>query len=291
MKTVVSSPLNWIFSLGRTLGLKSPAGKKPNGVADRSPWPSPADRCLIVHCCYHKAGTHWMKGILKTICDHYNMSWDRIQHSTLFGDEKKTIAAELLDRDVLIDAHSRIDVNDLPPWRGSHMIRDPRDMTISGYFYHLWSREKWLHVPKPQLDNKTWQELLNSLDQEQGLIREVERFAPSFQQMAEWDYQNPDMMELRYEELLVDDGPIYRRLFRHYGFHDEAVDLGVRIARQSGFEARAKRQVGTVQEKSVMRSGKPGQWRDYFTDDVKNRFKELAGNVLITLGYENNNDW
>ena len=260
------------------------------GLSD-TPWSQPKDRNLIVHCCYHKAGTHWMKGILKRIADQYELSWDRIEHSRLFGEESKTIKQSLLEKDILIDGHSRINLTDLPDYRGSHMVRDPRDMTISGYFYHLWAKEKWLHVPRSRYGEKTYQELLNSLNQEEGLGQEIERFAGSFQQMKNWDYDNPKIFELRYEQLLNDDGTIYRRLFEHYGFSPEAVDLGVTIANRSGFEARAKRKVGTVVEKAVMRSGKPGQWRDYFTQSLKKKFKEMAGDVLIELGYEKNNDW
>ncbi len=289
MKLDVGSSWQRIFPFRRTPAAADPLPR--HGARSGSPWRNPANPPLIVHCCYHKAGTHWMKGILKRLCEHYHLRWDRIEHSELFGAGPKTIQQALLGNHVLIDGHSRIDLADLPPYRGSHMIRDPRDMTISGYFYHLWSSEKWLHVPKARFGNKSYQELLNSVDQEQGLIQEIERFAGSFRQMIQWDYNNPNMFELRYEELLNDQGPIYRQLFQHYGLNDAAVERGLKIARRSSFEARAKRRVGTVQEKSVMRSGKPGQWKDYFTDAVKDRFKELAGEVLIELNYEENHDW
>ncbi len=291
MKLAVNNPLGKIFALRHMPSVTGSGDEPTKARSVKSPWASPDDRRLIVHCCYHKAGTHWMKGILKRICERYEMNWDRIEHSQLFGEGPKTIQQALLKNDVLIDGHSRIDLADLPPYRGSHMVRDPRDMTISGYFYHLWSSEKWLHVAKPKFEGRTYQELLNSLNQEDGLIQEIERFSGSFRKMIEWDYNNPDIFELRYEELLTDEGTIYRKLFQHYGFNSQAVERGLRIAKRSSFEARAKRQVGTVQEKSVMRSGKPGQWRDYFTDPVKNRFKELVGDVLIELGYEKNNDW
>ena len=288
MKLTANKPLEWVLSFRRSAPLDMPQRRQTN---PKSPWPLPGDRKLIVHCCYHKAGTHWMKGILKRICERYEMSFDRIEHSDLFGDGPKNIPEALLKKDVLIDGHSRIDLARLPAYRGSHMIRDPRDMTISGYFYHLWAKEKWLHIPKSRFGGQTYQSLLNSVSQQDGLICEIDRFSGSFRKMIDWDYMNPNIFELRYEELLGDDGTIYRQLFRHYGFHEKAIDRGVRISRRSSFEARSRRKVGTVQEKSVMRSGKPGQWKDYFTDAVKNRFKEKVGDVLIELGYEKNNDW
>jgi len=39
------------------------------------------------------------------------------------------------------------------------------------------------------------------------------------------------------------------------------------------------------------RSGKIGAWKDEFTEKNKQNFKKLAGDFLIELGYEKNNNW
>jgi len=39
------------------------------------------------------------------------------------------------------------------------------------------------------------------------------------------------------------------------------------------------------------RSGKIGKWRESFTDEHKVIFKEVAGDLLVRLGYERNQDW
>jgi sulfotransferase 6B1 len=41
----------------------------------------------------------------------------------------------------------------------------------------------------------------------------------------------------------------------------------------------------------TFRSGKTGSWKQYFTDEHKSLFKEVAGDLLVRLGYEGNNDW
>jgi len=41
----------------------------------------------------------------------------------------------------------------------------------------------------------------------------------------------------------------------------------------------------------TFRSGKTGGWKQHFTDEHKKIFKEVAGDLLIQLGYEKNNDW
>jgi hypothetical protein len=41
----------------------------------------------------------------------------------------------------------------------------------------------------------------------------------------------------------------------------------------------------------TFRSGKTGGWKQYFTDEHKKLFNDIAGDLLIKLGYEKNRDW
>lgn len=41
----------------------------------------------------------------------------------------------------------------------------------------------------------------------------------------------------------------------------------------------------------TFRSGKTGGWREHFTEEHKRLFKEVAGDLLVRLGYEKGNDW
>lgn len=41
----------------------------------------------------------------------------------------------------------------------------------------------------------------------------------------------------------------------------------------------------------TFRSGKTGGWRDHFTEGHKKLFKDVAGDLLVKLGYESSNDW
>jgi hypothetical protein len=50
-------------------------------------------------------------------------------------------------------------------------------------------------------------------------------------------------------------------------------------------DAIAPRKSGTF------RKGKPGNWQEHFTEANKALFKETAGDLLVRLGYEKDNDW
>ena len=41
----------------------------------------------------------------------------------------------------------------------------------------------------------------------------------------------------------------------------------------------------------TFRSGKTGGWKELFTDEHKTLFKDVAGDLLVKLGYEKNNEW
>jgi len=41
----------------------------------------------------------------------------------------------------------------------------------------------------------------------------------------------------------------------------------------------------------TFRSGQTGGWREHFTDEHKKLFKDVAGDLLVRLGYEKNNEW
>lgn len=41
----------------------------------------------------------------------------------------------------------------------------------------------------------------------------------------------------------------------------------------------------------TFRSGKTGGWSQHFTEEHKKLFKEVAGDLLVRLGYEKSNDW
>jgi hypothetical protein len=41
----------------------------------------------------------------------------------------------------------------------------------------------------------------------------------------------------------------------------------------------------------TFRSGKTGEWKKHFTDEHKKIFKDVAGDLLIKLGFETDKDW
>jgi hypothetical protein len=227
---------------------------------------------------HHKAGTNWLSSIFREIAD-------RQQLPMAEGDD----TGETPGRRLFLHDHSNFYFPGLPrEYRGLHMIRDPRDVIVSACFYHQDSAEEWLHVPRRRFEGLTYQQKLNSYSSfEDRLLFEMEHVSLlTIKEMWCWDYRNPAFMELRYEQLIVDESlQLFRELFEFLGFSGPGLDEALEIAyRRSLFS-------GQVAQGGHVRSGEAGQWRQYFGESHKRRFLDLFGNTLVDLGYEEDHAW
>jgi hypothetical protein len=228
-------------------------------------------------------GTKWFTSVLAAIADQFGLSVQCIDNNI---DELQ------LDNDIIVFDHSDLVSQSIESCVGSHMLRDLRDVIVSGYFYHLWTKEEWALVPNPRYGGSSYQEYLNSLPQHEGICAEIQRFAQYAidRRMRDWDYGNPRFLELKYENVFGNEESAFRSLFSHYGFTPQAIDTSLSIARRFSFDAVRKARHET-QERSHLRSGATGQWNEVFSNEHKSLFKDSLGDLLILTGYEKSRDW
>ena len=246
--------------------------------AATSPFADRGDRPLIVHCGHHKAGTVWFRRTLLDISQVYGLRYRAGMAKPVAPDADVVVYANTREYD-------RADLGDRP-FRGSHLIRDPRDLVVSGYEYHLITDEAWAKVPRDAYGGLSYQDHLRSLDEQAGLMAEIDWFLPSIgAEMLQWDYTQPEFMELRYEEVLADEHGAFDRLFRWYGFDDRAVSLGHDVV-----ERRSRRN-GGARASHPIRAADAGEWRSRLTPAHVEHFKAASGDLLIRLGYEAGDGW
>jgi hypothetical protein len=258
---------------------------------------------LVLHFGYHKCLTMFYVRLMKSLSSEFGFAWEPIYDDVPAF--QQAIRRTAHDRVILLTDRDEIQWDGLPDYRASHFIRDPRDLVVSGYFYHLWTKEAWARaddfdwayctgLPKfawveadasrrPQ--GVSYQTYLNTLDPERGMLMEMVSRERTFNQMRRWNFDNPKILEMRYEEIVGNEEAACARLFDHYGFGADLRARGLELARQFGLNNLAKR------EGSHVRSGAPDQWRTHFTPAVKELFKQAHGDLLIRLGYERDYDW
>ncbi len=149
---------------------------------------------LCVFFRHHKCATGWIDGILREVC--FYMGWRfRIVHRpadfAAHGSLGRLVEAERPEVLAFTNADAA-HLDDLPPFRGFHVIRDPRDVVVSGYLSHRYSH--------PTQD---WPELaehrrrLQQVSPQEGLFLEMNFSREWLAHMREWDYTRPDVLELK----------------------------------------------------------------------------------------------
>lgn len=87
---------------------------------------------------------------------------------------------------------------------------------------------------------------------------------------------------VRYEQLHVDVEAERNKMFKFLGV-DPTQAVPIAGETKPGFTAETPN--------AFFRKGKTGDWQNYFTDQTRAWFKEVAGEELIRQGYVENNDW
>lgn len=228
---------------------------------------------------HHKTGTKWMATIFRKISRTLGLRY-------FYGRQEKLPAGA----DIFVQDHSAFDFEGLktPPYRGLHLIRDPRDRIISGCFYHQKSRESWLHEKRREFGGLSYQEKINSFSSiEDRIFFEMEHSGKrGIREMLAWDYNNPNFIEIKYEDLIADENLLlFHTIFSFLGFPGEKIPKILKISYDNSLFS------GKLNTSVHLRSGQTRQWEKYFTAAHKRRFVDLFDDALIKLGYETDNAW
>jgi len=239
---------------------------------------SQAERVLVGT--HHKCGTVWMRDIFSAVCDRLSL--------VFYKGEQRHLPRRY---DVFFQNHSRFLFSTLVGrHRGLHLIRDPRDVIISGVFYHeRCTSELWLGQPRRIIQGRSYQQTLVELPclEEKLRFEMMHCSGATIRDMLAWDYANPDFYEAKYEDL-IDDVELrrFRDIFAFLRFPEDRMDELLQIAFDNSlFSGQLTASTGHI------RSGRPRQWQSYFTPRLHRQFLDLFGDALVRLGYEQNDQW
>jgi len=98
------------------------------------------------------------------------------------------------------------------------------------------------------------------------------------------------IMLVRYEELIQDEQAVFANIAAHCQLNITSECLSQFVANNS-FTSVTGRQRGQENIMVHLRKGIVGDWRNYFTDRVKDVFKQQFGDVLILTDYEQDMHW
>lgn len=171
------------------------------------------------------------------------------------------------------------------PGRVNYFIyRDPRDMLVSQVFFATdMHEEHGMHEYYNSLPDfgERLKVAITGIDRDELYMVSVKQ---RYESVFQW-LEQKHVMCIRFEDL------INKRDMTLNAMLDEVEKTGYKIP-TSRKKALAIL-VDAIQPKKshTFRSGKTGGWREHFKDEHKRLFKDVAGDLLVQLGYETNNDW
>jgi hypothetical protein len=251
---------------------------------------------------YHKVGTVLCGEIARCLAALFGWEWASVVGLARQVDRAKR---------VVTFQHSLVDF-DLArhPHRGVRLIRDPRDVCLSGYQYHRHCSERWCtnqifdptppimfpQVPYSQqhrpedwkrhyiagLGGRSYQQNLRDRDEDSGLSFEMERFASwTVSAMLAWT-PDPDTIDVRIEDFMADFDGVLAHILRHFGLNDADIRAGVAAA--SPQDVRRMSDAAIALNPHI--SGRTiSRWRDVLTEAQKIRLCTEFSDAIERLGY------
>ena len=164
------------------------------------------------------------------------------------------------------------------------IYRDPRDMLVSQVFFATDMHEKHgMHEYYNSLPDfaARLKVAITGIDRDGLHMVSVKQ---RYEGVFEW-LNTPSVMCLRFEDLINNRDATLSAML------DEVEKTGYKIPTPRDQALPVLIEAIQPRKSHTFRSGKTGGWREYFTDEHKRVFKDLAGDLLVRLGYEKSNDW
>jgi hypothetical protein len=249
------------------------------------------EKPLLAYFGHHKCATQWMRRIVTDVCKVIGREPLVIRGWREFRGD---LAAAVPSRSSTFLCCMNADMKHLRRLchldnglRGFHIVRDPRDVVVSAYYSHLYS-----HTPFEGLAERRAR--LQSATKKEGLLLELENRKHEFRSMLEWDYDQPNVLELRMEDVTTAAAEEIPRIteFLGLGAADGLTVTRLReIVAAHDFAVLAGRRPGVEDVSSHYRKGVKGDWVNHFDREHVLYFKEHYGELLIKLGYEKDDNW
>ncbi|CAN0586878.1 unnamed protein product, partial [Ectocarpus sp. 12 AP-2014] len=186
--------------------------------------------------------------------------------------------------------------------RGLHIHRDPREVVISAYLYHLRCDEQaepWCFVPGDKispadsfpsipyvvqeinsesesasyiqyLNGATYRDNLKRMSQDEGLTFEIGGYSRYvLDKMSAWDFQDDRFSNLTFEQLMSNFQETFEHAFKFLGLSAQQIDKALAIARRHDVNTFSDTQLSSNKH---IASPKKVKRHEYFSPFVKDAY-------------------
>lgn len=209
---------------------------------------------------------------------------------TLVGDKSPNV---LLGGEAVRETH-RI----YPDGSIIYIVRDGRDVLVSHRFQNFIDGSQFLTPQDLKLRNEFARNPDPFLSGQRSVftVQALKSMAKSWaQNVTETDRLGHQLFgeayfSLRYEDLLARPFDMLSKAWNFLGVNHEGLENKVAAEMAENPDA-AWQSEKAPELATALEKGKRGSWKQLFTERDKKLFKEIAGQVLVTWGYEENSDW
>lgn len=260
-------------------------------------------RSQILVFTYHKTGTVLFDHVMRAVAARFGLTV--VLHYGLV--ERVDPAA-----DIALLAHSLVSPDFAArPFRGIRIVRDPRDIWVSGYLYHRHCQEEWCTntnfdpappITYPRVDysvehylegwkrgylerlgGKSYQRNLLERDRESGLAFELAGYTGcTLDAMRGWRQATPGVLQVQLEAVMCDFDSALAAIFDHLGLSKDECAQAVELARPHDIVRMSDEAVarnGHIHSRTI------SKWRDYLSAAQIEEFERRYGELIVDLGY------
>ena len=165
------------------------------------------------------------------------------------------------------------------------IFRDPRDVVVSHVHYITEMALDHAHHTYYTQELETFDERLKvSILGLPEISIPFPDIRKRFDPYLGW-FDSNNVLTLRFEDFITARTAFLERILDH------AVSCGFSLEIQRNQAVQVLSSAIDPHKSPTYRSGKIGKWRETFTTSHKNLFKDVASDLLIRLGYEQDHDW
>ncbi len=185
--------------------------------------------------------------------------------------------------------------------KGVYVVRDGRDALVSKYFHMTRHLPAGDHPRLTAGQRRMFPGLVNMNNARQNMAGFIQRQMISPQSArANWgdhvrsffEVDNPNVVLLRYEDLLANNGSTaLAEAVSQLTGEEPNVARAAESLKRFSFRRQSGRDPGQDVRGAFLRKGQVGDWKNHFTREAAEIFDHYCGETLIAAGYENDHTW
>jgi hypothetical protein len=251
---------------------------------------------------YHKSGTTLFDRVMRSVAERFGLSI-RVQYGMAHDIDRAT--------DIVLLPHSLLGLGLARDYRAVRIIRDPRDIWVSGYLYHRHTAEAWCtntnFDPRPpityprvdfsmqhrperwkrtwlsRLKGKSYQQNLLDRDQTEGLAFELDGYTGcTLAAMQTWR-PLPGVLDVKLEDIARDFEGTMHSVFSHLGFSMVEIETAVQLAATEDIN---RMDDAALKANMHIHSRTLSKWRMMLSETQVRDFERRYGGLILGLGYE-----